>query len=155
IEQFRVLTNNFDPEYGNYNGGIVNVITKAGSEVFRGDAFEFFRNTRLDARNYFSPERAAFNQHQPGGTFGGPLKARRLFFFGDYQATRTTQGIETGRISVPSAAARTGDLSGIADSLTGSVNGQYWAGLLSERLGYPVFAGEPYYLPGCASSTRC
>jgi hypothetical protein len=155
IEQFRVLTNNFDPEYGNYNGGIVNVITKAGSDLFRGDVFEFFRNTKLDARNYFSPERAAFNQNQPGGTIGGPLKARRLFFFADYQATRTTQGIETGRISVPSEAARTGDLSGIADSLTGTINGRYWAGVLSQRLGYPVAAGEPYYVPGCTSSSRC
>ena len=89
IDEFRVLTNNFDPQYGNYNGGIVNVVTKAGSDRFSGNLFEFFRNTRLDARNYFSPERAAFNQHQPGGTIGGPLKRQKIFFFGDYQAIRT------------------------------------------------------------------
>ena len=62
------------------------------------------RNTALDARNYFSPERAAFKQNQPGGTVGGPDQdGSKVFFFGDYQGTRTTQGIETGLIPVPSA----------------------------------------------------
>ena len=155
IEQFRLLTNNFDPEYGNYNGGIVNVVTKSGSDMFRGNVFQFFRNTSLDARNYFSPERAAFNQNQPGGVFGGPLKHGKVFFFGDYQATRTTQGIETGNISVPSLAERAGDLSAIADQLTGSVNGAYWAGVLSQRLGYPVSPGEPYYASSCRTTANC
>jgi hypothetical protein len=155
IEQFRLLTNNFDPEYGNYNGGIVNVVTKSGSDSLRGNAFEFFRNTALDARNYFSPERAAFSQNQPGGTLGGPLKKGNLFFFGDYQATRTTQGIETGNIPVPSLAQRAGDFSDVADQLTGSVNGSNWANVLSQRLGYPVAPGEPYYVPGCGSVAQC
>ncbi len=142
IEEFRLLTNNFDPEYGNYNGGIVNVVTKSGSDKFHGNLFEFFRNTNLDARNYFSPERAEFSQNQPGGTVGGPIKKGKIFFFGDYQATRTTQGIETGNIPVPSLAERAGNLSGIADQLTGNVNGSYWAGVLAQRLGYPVSAGR-------------
>src|SRR5439155_1412463 len=155
IEQLRLLTNNFDPEYGNYNGGIVNVVTKSGSDVFHGNGFEFFRNTHLDARNYFSPERAEFSQNQPGGTIGGPLKRGKIFFFGDYQATRTTQGIETGNISVPSLAERAGDFSSVADQLTGTVNGSYYANLLAGRLGYGVSAGEPYYTPGCATTTQC
>ena len=155
IAEFRLLTNNFDPEYGNYNGGIVNVVTKSGSNMFRGNLFEFFRNTRLDARSYFSPERAAFNQNQPGATVGGPLKTDKIFFFGDYQATRTTQGIETGNISVPSLANRSGNLGDISDQLTGTVNGAYWAGLLQQRLGYNVSVGEPYYTPGCASTAQC
>ena len=155
IEEFRLLTNNFDPEYGNYNGGIVNVVTKSGSDRFHGNIFEFFRNTDLDARNFFSPERAEFSQNQPGGTLGGPLKRGRIFFFGDYQATRTTQGIETGNISVPSQAERAGDFSSVADQLTGTVNGSYWANLLAQRLGYGVSAGEPYYTPGCGSTAQC
>ena len=155
IEEFRLLTNNFDPEYGNYNGGIVNVVTKSGSDVFHGNGFEFFRNTNLDARNYFSPERAEFNQNQPGGTIGGPVKRGKIFFFADYQATRTTQGIETGNISVPSLAERAGDFSGVADQLTGTVNGSYWANLLAQKLGYGVSAGEPYYTPGCATTAQC
>jgi hypothetical protein len=136
IEEFRLLTNNFDPEYGNYNGGIVNVVTKSGSDAFHGNMFEFFRNTNLDARNYFSPERAEFNQNQPGGTVGGPLVRGKVFFFGDYQATRTTQGIETGNISVPSLLNRSGNFSDIAGDLDGVVNGPYFANVLSQRLGY-------------------
>ena len=155
IEEFRLLTNNFDPEYGNYNGGIVNVVTKSGSDRFRGNAFEFFRNTRLDARNYFSPERAEFTQNQPGGTFGGPLERGKLFFFGDYQATRTTQGIETGNRSVPSRLNRAGDFSDVAERLTGRVNGVNWADLLARRLGYAVNPGEPYYTSACRTTAQC
>ena len=155
IEEFRLLTNNFDPEYGNYNGGIVNVVTKSGSDRFRGNVFEFFRDTNLDARNYFSPDRAEFKQNQPGGTFGGPLRRGKVFFFGDYQATRTTQGVETGNISVPSLLNRAGNFSDVAGSLNGSVNGSYWANLLSQRLGYTVSAGEPYYTPACSTTAQC
>jgi hypothetical protein len=89
IDEFRVLTNNFDPEYGNYNGGMVTVITKSGSDSFHGNAFEFLRNTALDARGYFDPSRADFRQNQFGGTLGGPVKHRKVYFFGDYQGTRT------------------------------------------------------------------
>ena len=74
IEEFRVLTNNYDAQYGNYNGGIVSVITKSGSDAVHGDAFEFFRNSALDEKNYFSPARASFNQNQPGGTLGRPVR---------------------------------------------------------------------------------
>src|SRR3954467_14349398 len=155
IDQFRLLTNNFDPEYGNYNGGIVNVVTKSGSDLIRGNVFEFFRNTNLDARNYFSPERAEFSQNQPGGTLGGPIRHGKLFFFGDYQATRTTQGIETGNISVPSLLNRAGNFSDIADSLDGVVGGGHWADILSQRLGYSVRAGEPYYTPACRTTAQC
>ena len=155
IDEFRVLTNNFDPEHGNYNGGIINVVTKSGSDMLHGDMFEFFRNTALDARNYFSPERATFNQNQPGGTIGGPLKRQKVFFFADYEATRTTQGIETGLIPVPSGAERAGNFADVASSLTGTVNGRYWANLLSQRLGYAVSPGEPYYFPGCTTAAQC
>src|SRR5262249_23917532 len=155
IEEFRLLTNNFDPEYGNYNGGIVNVVTKSGSDVFHGNVFEFFRNTNLDARNYFSPERAAFSQNQPGGTVGGPLKHGKVFFFTDYQATRTTQGIETGNISVPSQLNRSGNFADIADQLTGAVNSANWANLLTQRLGYSVNPGEPYYTAACRTTAQC
>jgi len=103
IAEFRVLTNNFDAEYGNYSGGIVNVVTKSGTNGFHGTAFEFLRNTALDAKNFFSSERAKFNQNQFGGTVGGPIAKNKIFFFGDYQGTRTRQGIDTGLISVPSS----------------------------------------------------
>src|SRR6266851_3245899 len=144
IAEFRVLTNNFDAEYGNYSGGIVNVVTKSGTNGFHGSAFEFLRNTALDAKNFFSSERAKFNQNQFGGTAGGPVAKNNIFFFGDYQGTRTRQGIDTGLISVPSLADRTGDLSDQINSLTGVVSGSYLANILSQKLGYVVFDGEPY-----------
>ena len=145
IAEFRVLTNNFDAEYGNYSGGIVNVVTKSGDNTLHGSAFEFLRNTDLDARNFFSPDRSFYRQNQFGGTVGGPIRKNQVFFFGDYQGTRSNQGLDTGLISVPTLAERTGDLSGIAGSLTGNVSGPYLANLLSQNLGYKVAANEPYY----------
>jgi hypothetical protein len=153
IEEFKVLTNNFDPEYGNYNGGIVTVVTKSGSDSFHGNAFEFLRNTDLDARGYFDPSRPDFQQNQFGGTLGGPVRHQKVYFFGDYQGTKTNEGVETGKMTVPSAEDRIGNLADVASSLTGSVRGSYLASLLSEKLPYPVSPGEPYYFPGCASAT--
>jgi hypothetical protein len=82
------------------------VVTKSGTNAFHGDVFEFLRNTDLDARNYFSPTRGAFDQNQFGGTIGGPIRKNQVFFFADYQGTRSTQGIDTGEIPVPSLAER-------------------------------------------------
>ena len=79
IEEFRVLTNNFDAQYGNYSGGIVNAVTKSGTNALHGDGFEFLRNTDLDARNFFSPERGFYRQNQFGGTIGGPIKKNKIF----------------------------------------------------------------------------
>jgi hypothetical protein len=155
IQQFRVLTSNFDTEYGNYNGGLVNVVTKSGSNVFHGEAFEFLRNTDLDARNYFDNVRGAFRQNQYGGVLGGPVRKNRVFFFLDYQGTRTVEGIASPVTSVPSLQDRAGDLSDVASSLTATVSGPYIASLLTEKLGYGVSAGEPYYTPGCASPVSC
>ena len=170
IDEFRVLTNNFDPEYGNYNGGMVTVVTKSGSDTFHGNAFEFLRNTVLDARGYFDPTRPTFRQNQFGGTFGGPVKRQKIYFFSDYQGTRTTQGIPTGNITVPSMQDRTGNLSDLgagAFSTTTFQNGQnvttpatvsdggYLASLLSQKLGYAVSPGESYYTAGCTSSSQC
>ncbi len=108
VAEFRLLTSNFDAEYGGYTGGQINVVTKSGTNSFHGDGFEFVRNTNLDARNYFSPARGAFDQNQFGGTFGGPIRKNKTFFFADYQGTRLTQGVDTGLIPVPTIAERSG-----------------------------------------------
>jgi Carboxypeptidase regulatory-like domain len=155
IAEFRVLTGNFDAQYGNYAGGRINVITKSGSNGFHGEAFEFVRNTDFDARNFFSPERGVFQQNQVGGLFGGPIVKNKVFFYADYQATILTEGVDTGLIQVPSFANRNGNFSDTASALTGSVSGPYWANQLSGKLGYGVTAGEPYYTPGCGSSSQC
>jgi hypothetical protein len=155
IAEFRILTNNFDAEYGNYSGGVVNVVTKSGANQLHGSGFEFLRNTALDSRNFFSPERSFYRQNQFGGTVGGPIRQNKLFYFGDYQGTRTSQGIDTGLIPVPSLANRSGNLIDQTDSLSGAVSGPYLANILSGRLGYPVSVEEPYYSPGCVANTQC
>ena len=153
IAEFRILTSNFDAEYGEFSGGQINVITKSGSNSFHGNAFDFLRNTDLDARNYFSPTRGAFRQNQFGGTVGGPIRKDKLFFFTDYQGTRQTQGVDTGTIGVPSNADRAGNLMDLAGNLSGTVSGPYLATLLTQKLGYPIVQGEPYYVPGCTRTT--
>ncbi|WP_158822583.1 TonB-dependent receptor [Granulicella sp. S156] len=160
IAEFRIITSNFDAEYGEFSGGQISVITKAGTNQFHGNAFDFLRNTALDARNYFSPTRGVYRQNQFGGTIGGPIRRDKIFFFVDYQGTRQTQGIDTGNISVPSAADRTGNLldftNGTAgNQLSGAVGGAYFASLLTQKLGYTVVSGEPYYVSGCTTSAQC
>jgi len=155
IDEFRVLTNNFDPEYGNYNGGMINVVTKSGSDAFHGTAFEFLRNTLLDARSYFANTRGIYQQNQFGGVIGGPIRKQKVFFFADYQGTRTKQGIASPAVSVPSLQDRMGNLSDQASSFATTnaqgtvvpttVSGPFLASLLSTNLGYAVSAGEPYY----------
>ena len=155
IAEFRIVTSNFDAEYGEFSGGQISVITKSGGNKFHGNVFEFLRNTDLDARNYFSPTRGAFRQNQFGGTFGGPIRRDKLFFFVDYQGTRQTQGIDTGQISVPTNADRLGNLADLSSNLGGVVAGPYFANLLTQKLGYGVTSGESYYAPGCITSAQC
>lgn len=162
IAQFRIITNNFNAEYGNFSGGQINVVTKSGTNRLHGDVFDFLRNTDLDAKNYFAPQRGVFIQNQFGGTAGGPIKRDKLFFFGDYQGTRQILG-QTQAFNVPSLADRTGDLSdeesalSVSDPANGGqgVVGPYWASVLSQRLNYSVSAGEPYYTSGCTDSSQC
>jgi hypothetical protein len=153
IAEFRIITNNFDAEYGHYSGGLVNVITKSGTNQFHGNAFEFLRNTDLDARNYYSPTRGVYHQNQFGGTFGGPILRDKMFFFADYQGTRQSIGESTGLVPVPSAADRQGNLADQSSQLTGSVVGPAVATQLSQQLGYPVSVGEAFYTPGCTPAT--
>jgi hypothetical protein len=160
ISEFRVLTNNFDAEFGNYSGGIVNVATKSGADQLHGGVFEFLRNTDLDARTYFSPTRETYQQNQFGGTIGGPIKKDKTFFFGDYQGTRTIEGVPTGLLTVPSLADRNGNLSDLASTFSTSsgpltVVGSGLAAQLQTSLGYSVSPGEAYYTPACTNSSQC
>jgi len=153
ISEFRILTSNFDAEYGNYSGGLVSVVTKSGTNGLHGSAFEFLRNTDLDARGFYDLTRAPFIQNQFGGTLGGPIKKDKVFYFVDYQGTRNTQGIETGKLPVPSMADRSGNLLDQASSLTGTVPSQFVANMLSNELGLApgsVSPGEPFYTAACS-----
>jgi hypothetical protein len=155
ISEFRIITNNFDAEYGNFSGGQVNVVTKNGANAFHGSGFEFFRNTDLDAANYYAAgKRGAFNQNIYGGTFGGPIKRNKVFFFGDFQGTNQTIGA-TANYQDYTAADMTGNLMDQASLLTGTVSNANWANYLTGKLGYPVSLGEPYYTAGCTNSSAC
>jgi hypothetical protein len=168
IDEFRILTNNFDSEYGNYSGGQINVVTKKGTNQWHGDVFEFLRNTNLDAANFFeSGHRGSYHQNQFGGTFGGPIKKDKLFFFADYQGNRVIQAVPQVISPAPSAALlQQGDLTSVIPSLTGTVvsdplaNPNSWANQLSALLGQPISPGEAYFKAGCnntnpASPTGC
>jgi len=113
IQEFSVLTSNYSAEYGRTSGGVINAITKSGTNSFHGDAYEFLRNSALDARNYFDGATIpAFRRNQFGGSFGGPFWKDRTFFFADYEGLRESQGISTP-VFVPSQAVRNGILCSI------------------------------------------
>ncbi len=105
IEEFRVITNSFDAEYGRNSGSVVNVVTKSGTNDFHGSAFEFFRNTVLDARPFMVSPTAKpdFQQNQFGGTLGGPIKKDKTFFFASYEGRRIKQGILSNPVPLLSA----------------------------------------------------
>src|SRR2546426_9182284 len=121
IQEFKVLTYNYSAEYGTRAGPTVLVTTKSGSNQFHGSLFEFFRNTKLDARSYFAATREKFNLNQFGGALGGPIQKDKTFFFLDYQARRSRTGKNFFGGFVPTAAMRAGDFS--AD-LNGNAVGQ-------------------------------
>jgi hypothetical protein len=153
IEEFRLITNSFDAEYGKFSGAVMNAITKSGTNGFHGDAFEFLRNDKFDAKNYFFAGKSELRRNQFGYAAGGPFWKNKLFWFSDYQGTREVSGAETSA-NVPTDAQR----QGIFDpaTLTGTVDGGYWAQLLDQRLGNPVgttVVGEPYSFVGCTSNT--
>ena len=110
IEEFKVESNSIPAEFGRFNGGVINLTTKSGTNLLHGGGFEFLRHEALNARNYFQPSPAPkpeYRRHQFGGTLGGPLVRDRTFFFADYQGQR--QGIARTVIStVPTALQRQG-----------------------------------------------
>jgi hypothetical protein len=110
IEEFSVLTSNYSAEYGRTSGGVINAITRSGTNQFHGGAYEFARNSALDAANFFDVTKPPFQRNQFGGLVGGPIQKDKTFIFGDYEGVRQSQGITQVNI-VPSAAARLGNLS--------------------------------------------
>src|SRR5437660_1009918 len=138
IQEFRVLTNTFDAEFGRNSGAIVNVVTKGGTNSFHGNAYEFFRNRALNTRGFFDSEKPDFKQNQFGGTFGGPIKKDRTFFFGSYEGRRIVQGISSDVVTVPTAAERVGDFSA-GSTFAGALSTDFTAGILNAR-------------PGCAGA---
>jgi len=170
IQEFRLLSNTADAEYGRVTGAVINVVTKSGTNRIHGDAFEFLRNDALDAKDYFS-QKSSLQQNQFGGTLGGRIVRDRLFYFGDYQGTLRSSSGSGHNVAVPSDDMRSGDFSNVASigfrsfgydpdsSTTYYVRGGGATGgsesmdqRLTRLLGYTVVNNEPYYVPGCTTT---
>jgi hypothetical protein len=139
IDEFRVISNAFDAEYGRNSGAVVNVVTKSGTNDLHGSFYEFFRNDVLNAHQFtFTPSpKTPFKQNQFGGTLGGPIKKDKTFFFGSYEGRRIVQGVVSQPVTVPTAANVGGDFSngGAATPFQGTLTDATVAGVLNDRLG--------------------
>src|SRR5207245_2552951 len=93
VEQFSVLTSNYPASYGRSSGGIIGASTRSGTREFHGSVYEFFRNSALDARNFFDTKKPPFRRNQFGASLGGPIIQDRTFIFGDYEGLRSSLGV--------------------------------------------------------------
>jgi hypothetical protein len=118
IGEFHMVTNTINPEFGRNSGAIINAVIKNGTNQFHGDAFEFYRDTFLNARSFFQSSASVFHQNQFGGTIGGPIKKDRTFFFVSYQGKRAVQPQSYGLQTVFTDAERGGNFNdrGLASS---------------------------------------
>jgi hypothetical protein len=152
IEEFRVISNTFDAEYGRNSGAVVNVITKSGTNQWHGDVYEYFRNTVLNAQGFFNTVKPQENQNQFGGTFGGPIKKDRTFFFISYEGRRVRQGISGQTVIVPTPQERSGVFGG-GGGLGGVITDQFAADALNGRPGCTLaIAAEGGQMPVAGAS---
>jgi hypothetical protein len=168
IEEFRVITNNFDAEFGRNSGAVVNVVTKSGTNELHGSFYEFFRNDVLNSKAFtFTPApKPGFKQNQFGGTLGGPIKKDKTFVFGSYEGRRIVTGEDSEPVPVPTAAQTNGDFSSgspfsgtITDNTVATIlqNRPGCAGAVSAAGGAPIAAGTAYSVifPGNIIPTAC
>jgi hypothetical protein len=156
VEEFHLITSNFDAEYGRLPGSVMNVVTKSGSNSFHGTLFDFLRNDSLNARNFFQTSVNPLKRNQFGGTFGGPIRKDRTFFFASYQGLRLRTDSFVNGVVVPTAAERAGDFS--ADPVSRRPTGSRFAGgkIVSTSLLDPValqILNKLVPLPNNASGT--
>ena len=121
LQEFKVLSANMPAEYG-HTPNFVSAIMKSGTNQYHGTLFEFIRNDKLDARNFFAVTKNPLRRNQYGGTFGGPIKRNRIFFFADMERSNQRQA-QVFNDTLPTAAMRTGNFSGLkalSDPLTGA-----------------------------------
>jgi len=109
LQEFKLTTSSQDASSGGHSGATVSAVTKSGTNAFHGDAFEFFRNTDLNGRDFFAPVGDGLKRNQFGGVIGGPIKKDKLFFFAGYQGTMTRQNVVNQISYVPTAAELTGN----------------------------------------------
>lgn len=156
IDEFKVQTSNFGADIGK-GGAVVNVIIKSGTNNLHGSAFEFLRNSYMDAKNYFDSTTSPippFKQNQFGGTLGGPILKNKTFFFVDYQGTRIRQS-QTFVSTVPTGAERTGDFSDqLGTDSQGNVTGQIFDPLTTNPATNQRTAFSGNIIPPCVGTTR-
>jgi hypothetical protein len=111
VEEFRVVTNSYSAEYGRFAGGVINILTKSGTNQFHGSLFEFFRNHDLNAYQWGALSATPLHRNQFGGTFGGPIRRDKTFFFGTYSGLRQITSTFLNSAVIPTALERTGDFS--------------------------------------------
>jgi hypothetical protein len=122
IAEFKILTNNYDAEFGRSSGGIVNQVVKSGTNQIHGSAFEFLRNDVFNARDFFLTQRAAFKRNVFGGTIGAPIIRDKTFFFAAYQGARRREGQASPLLTVLSPAERTGNFGELCSNPSGGGN---------------------------------
>ena len=123
IEEFRMITNTFDPEYGRNSGAVVNVVTKSGTNSLHGNVYEYFRNKVLNAQGFLNTTKPQLNQNQFGGTLGGPIIKDRTFFFGSYEGRRIRKGDASQLVQLPTPQQIGGDF---------SANGAFGGGIVDQ-----------------------
>ena len=112
LQEMKVQTSLYSAEFGRTAGGVINFVTKSGTNEYHGSLFEFFRNQHMDARNFFAGPKPPYHQNQYGGSIGAPIRRNRVFYFGDYEGFRVRQG-QAFVDTVPTVAERAGNFAGI------------------------------------------
>lgn len=152
LQEFTVKASNYSAAESGA-GATIQLSTKSGTNDFHGSAFEFLRNDKLDGRNFFARAVTPFKRNQFGGTFGGPIKRDKTFFFGSYQGTRVSGGANPTQATVPTAALRSGDFSGFSKTIIDPLTGKKFPGniipadrispLSAKLLGYVPLPNAP------------
>lgn len=117
VSEFKIITNNYEAEYGRTSGGIVNQVIKSGTNAIHGTVFDYFRNTALDASDYFLQQAPVFKYNMFGGTIGFPIVKDKAFLFASYQGARRREGQNPGILTVLTPAERNGDFSALSTPL--------------------------------------
>lgn len=159
-QEFQVLQNNFQAQYGFAPGAVVSIVTKSGTNQWHGDAFEFLRNTALDATNFFSHAPDGLRRNQFGGSLGGPLRKDKLFIFGNYQRTQEHVSTTGGSETYPNNDELAGNFSGLFTGTTvnlcgsgGPANLNFDTGQLFQPTG-PLGHGIPTVCPSGTSAGK-
>ena len=137
IEEFRVITNTFDAEYGRNSGAVINVVTRSGTNVPHGSIYTYVRNEAMDSKGYFDLSTPDDSQLQFGATIGGPIRKDKTFFFLSYEGRQLRKGISSDRVRVPTQQERNGVFGG--DPFSGNLTDATVASILQNR-------------PGCANA---